>query len=236
MGDKQRVGVALICADVTSNGPIGTHIDIQNVKNTLKELKYATFTIPAPTSKAIMEILRIMSSGYSYPDHIRSIVVYFACHGGIVSGKGCVYDVDGEKVLINENGIVSLFKPTNAKAIGDRKCLFFFDCCLVSSQENEQEPQSCTATQQMLIPAYLPKEGKHLIAYATSKRSVATGDDKSGGIWTSTLFNNIANYDLPITVILDKTCEEVAKKSLEDGRVVQNPYYVSSLGTFFFRG
>ena len=236
MGEKQRVGVALIFADVTSGGPIGTNIDIQNVKNILKKLKYATFTIPAPTSKAIMEILKIMSSGYSYPDHIRSIVVYFACHGGIVGGKACVFGADGEKVLINEDGIVSLFKPTNAKAIGDRKCLFFFDCCLKSSQENEQEPQSCTATEQMLVPAYLPKDGKHLIAYATSKRSEATGDDKNGGIWTSTLFDNIAKYDLPITVILDKTCEDVAEKSLKDGPLVQNPYYVSSLGTFFFRG
>ena len=233
MGDKKRVGVAIIFADVSSTGPSGTEIDIETVRNTFKRLNYATFTVPEPSSEAIIRILETMSSKYPYRENIHSIVIYFSCHGGCVDGKGYIQSADNKKVFINDD-ITSWFTPKKTASIGDRKCLFFFDCCLTEGNE-EQQPAK-PATKHLPVPAFLPPEGKRLIAYATSKRTVATCNAERGSIWTSTLFDHIVKYDLPITAILDKTCEEVAEKSMEVGPLVQSPYYASSLGTFFFRG
>lgn len=233
IGDKKRVGVAIIFADVSSTGPPGTEIDIETVRNAFKRLNYATFTVPEPSSKAIIQILKKLSSEYPYPLNIGSIVIYFSCHGGCVDGKGYIQSVDNKKIFINDD-ITSWFTPKKTATIGDRKCLFFFDCCLTA--ENEEQQPAKPATKYLPVPAFLPPDGKRLIAYATSKRTKATSNVERGSIWTFTLFDHIVKYDLPITSILDKTCEEVAEESMKVGQLVQSPFYASSLGTFFFRG
>ena len=235
MGDKKRVGVAIIFADVSSAGPSGTEIDIETVRNAFKRLDYATFTVPEPSSEAICCILETMSSKYAYQENIHSIVIYFLCHGGCVDGKGYIQSIDNKKVFINDD-ITSWFTPKKTASIGDRKCLFFFDCCLTEEKVQEQQHTAKPATKYLPVPAFLPPDGKRLIAYATSKHTEATSNPERGSIWTFTLFDHIVKYDLPITAILDKTCEEVAEKSMEVGQLVQSPYYASSLGTFFFRG
>lgn len=236
MGDKKRVGVAIIFADVSSTGPPGTEIDIETVRNAFKHLNYATFIVPESSSEAIYRILETMSSKYAYRENIHSIVIYFSCHGGCVDGKGYIHSVDNKKVFINDD-ITSWFTPKKTASIGDRKCLFFFDCCLtVENEEEEQQQPAKPATKHLPVPAFLPPDGKRLIAYATAKRTKATSNSERGSIWTFTLFDHIVKYDLPITAILDKTCEEVPEESMKVGQLVQSPFYASSLGTFFFRG
>ena len=207
------------------------------MRTTFEKLQYAVFIVLDPTSDNILTISDFMAKKYSYLRNIETIVVYYAGHGGSVDGNGYIIGVDDKKVDINE-GIVSLFQPMHTNTIADRNLLFFFDCCLSSDDpQNEcQKPQSGQTKEQVFVPAYLPRKGKYLIAYATSVGEKSKGHFVKGGIWTSALFDNIKNYDLPITALLDKTWQDVVNKGKKDGTIVQGSHYISSLGTFFLRG
>ena len=237
MGDETRVGVAVIFANVSKSGPTGTDIDVKTVRTTFEKLQYAVFIVLDPTSDDILAVSEFMAKDYPYDRKIETIVIYYAGHGGSVDGNGYIIGVDNEKVDINE-GIVSLFQPMHTKTIADRNLLFFFDCCLSSDdpQNEHQQPQSGQTKEQVFVPSYLPRKGKYLIAYATSVGEKSTGNFVKGGIWTSALFDNIKNYDLPITALLDKTWKDVVNKGKKDGTTVQGSHYISSLGTFFLRG
>ena len=237
MGDETLVGVAVIFANVSKSGPTGIDIDVKTVTTTFEKLQYAVFIVLDPTSDDILAVSEFMAKDYPYDRKIETIVIYYAGHGGSVDGNGYIIGVDNEKVDINE-GIVSLFQPMHTKTIADRNLLFFFDCCLSSDdpQNEHQQPQSGQTKEQVFVPSYLPCKGKYLIAYATSVGEKSTGNFVKGGIWTSALFDNIKNYDLPITALLDKTWKDVVNKGKKDGTTVQGSHYISSLGTFFLKG
>lgn len=237
--NDSRIGLAVVLGITSSHGPQGTFTDVQEISRVFIKLNFAVLPIHNPTSTRIDEAMKYASSDDFIPDNFKYTVVYYAGHGGNnARGKFIMpFSKTAEPYYIQES-IISKF-------VSQRKHhLFFFDCCLTgcssvsSTASRGSDTLQDSEDTQDDVPLFIPPHGTFLVAYSTSLNEPASGDTFRGGKWTRELCNNIEKYDLPITLILDKTWDDLVTKESGNRMTdkIQKPHYVSSVGLLSLRG
>lgn len=223
-----------------SNPPPGTAKDLDNVEKTFKSFNYAVADFRDCSPHELVGV-SAAAANYDYPESIRSIIIYFAGHGGYNVQNQRAFIMPGEsfesRVDVYED-IVKGFEPEySGHEMKNKYRIFLFDCCL----NDPYTDTTATVTKvEKDIPSYLPPRSNCLVAFGTSVKYTSAGDKKGGGYWTSALLENIREYDLPITDILEKTHEDVYQKLYElkskgeKVEIIQGPHYSSTLGPFYF--
>lgn len=219
--NRNANGLAIITGTTNAQGIVD---DVQNMYKTFHDhLKFAVLAPVNPSYDTLACLIQAVSQYDKYPDRYRVIAFYSAGHGGIDEDGHPYIKDSAENKLFIEEGIVSPFHPDNSPNLGDRKRLFFFDCCLSYADD-----ESIKNHHSMRIPRL-----RHcLVAFATSVSEKSSGDIGKGGIWTRYLHENLKT-DASLTYILDKTNEQVVKET-QDGKV-QGPHYVSGIGPINLR-
>ena len=222
----------------------GTDVDADNIYKTFRDyLNFATIFSEDLTCAELACLVKAAAEFDRYPLGYNFIAFYYAGHGGIdSSGREFVLPLqptDGDtKHVLYIKDIISPFTCEFAVDKRDRlynkhrhynknrKCLFFFDCCLTPHLDvhgtekvfNLKCPQDC------------------LVAYATSINLTAGGNDSDGGLWTRHLCHRLKNKEL-LSTILDRTIDDV-KDALAKStkKKYQLPHYETNAGLIYLKG
>jgi hypothetical protein len=256
--DDPRIGLVVVISITTSEGPTNTgpDQDVKVIKKTFGELlNYAVWEVQNPHKEKIQQALQ--HAIINLPHKYKHIIVYYSGHGcSDQDGKAYIEtqkkDDNSETKLYIETDIISMFKKERAR-LQNKYCMFFFDCCLdlpgsggtinqVSTVNQglgdcliAANPSVTTSNSSHGMSVFLPPDGFYLVAYSTTLRSKAYGNYIQGGSWTSKLCENITNYDLPISTILEITWWDLVKEGSNTG-CIQAPHFISNIGPVFLRG
>ena len=242
--EDTRIGLAIILAITSSQGPQGAYADSHKVAELFKELNYAVWVVRDPHVHKIEAALKVAIAPDLFPHNFKYVVVYYAGHGGSdENGRAFIEPLktneypDPTRYFIQDQ-IISKFEPKNAPHLQNVYRLFFFDSCLTNlgtSNMSNVTPQNVAQHESVGTSFFIPPTGYYLVAYATT-----LGDESlsyyGGGKWTEKLCENIKKYDMPITNILDKTWHDVVNEDAGTGRPIQAPHYISSVETLSLRG
>ena len=219
---KERQECQGIAFVIGIHGPAGTDVDIDNVCSTFNDLNFAVWRERDITCADLACLVKAAAS-HMYPSY-KYVAFYFAGHGGSVNGHPFIVPMklkgDGsQQILFIEQNILSCFKKSR------KRCLFFFDCCLVakSTEDSDESPQ---ASKMFKLTAPV----KCLVAYATATGYKSQGDKVQGGLWTRTLCAKLKE-PLSLSVILDETHDIITSTTDE-----QPPHYESCLGSVNLKG
>ena len=230
-------GIIFVVA--ASGNPGGTDVDVDNICKLFRdELNFATYRIENPSCPELACLIKAAAE-VRYPLNYKFIAFYYAGHGGIDESCHEFVLPDGDiknKLYIKDDIISPLaaftrYPRSKSHLYKDRKCLFFFDCCLnyspgldVHGTEkvfNLESPQDC------------------LVAYATSINHKAGGNMTYGGLWTRHLCQRLKTRDL-LSAILDRTVEDVRNDQVtsieKDNITYQLPHYVTNAGEVYLKG
>ena len=210
-------GIAFV---IGTHGPAGTGVDIDNVRNTFIDLNFAVWDERDLTCSKLACLVKAAAS-HMYPCY-KYLAFYFAGHGGSVNGHPFIVPMklkgDGsQQKLFIEQSILSCFQKSR------KRCLFFFDCCLVATEDSDKSTQASNIFK-------LTAPVKCLVAYATATGYKSQGDKVQGGLWTRTLCAKLKE-PLPLSAILDETHTIVTSMTDE-----QPPHYESCLGSVNLKG
>ena len=244
--EDTRIGLVIVLAITSSQGPAGTSVDEHKVAELFRELNYAVWVVRDPHVHKIEAALKVAIAPDLFPPNFKYVIVYYTGHGGSdTNGKGFIEPLqtneypDRTRYFIQDQ-IISKFEPKNAPHLQSVKRLFFFDCCLnISGTGNSASASPHVASQQQSSGSsinFIPPSGYYLVAYATTLGDKSFGNYATGGKWTEQLCENIRNYNMPITAILDKTWSDLVKQNAGTGRPIQAPHYISSVSTLSLRG
>ena len=138
--------------------------------------------------------------------------------------------VEGDrKYIVCKDGRLSIkddiISPFNSNFSHKNK-VFLFDGCLAESHVPPRDLVTSVEVESLGVTdtQWLPKNGNNLIAFSPFI-SVPREEQDIIGKWSYTFMNNIRDYVLPITLILDKTWDDVAPPIFG----TQEPHYVSSM-------
>ena len=228
----------LIFVVAGAGNPSGTDVDVDSIGKIFRdELNFAIYCIKNPSHPELACLIKAAAE-VRYPLNYKFIAFYYAGHGGI--DKSCrefvLPDNTKRKLNIKDDIISPLaaftqYPRSKSHLYKDRKCLFFFDCCLNYSPGldvhgtkkvfNLQSPQDC------------------LVAYATSNNHKAGGNATYGGLWTHHLCQRLKTRDL-LSVILDHTVEDVkddqARNAEKNKVIYQLPHYTTNAGEVYLKG
>ena len=196
------------------------------------DLNFAVYREKRVTSTVLACLVKAASEYIEYPESYRFVAFYYAGYGG-VDGSGYEYllpmqstggnDVD---LLYIENNILSPFRssiPHNCKV------LFFFDCCL-NSDSNEDD-QLTRMTKEFDLKA--PSAG--LVAYATSIGHKFSNDKIYVGLWTQYLSVRLTRAS-SLSSILGDAREDFVKCIRENEYMFPKPRYGTDIGEVYLTG
>ena len=196
------------------------------------DLNFAVYREKRVTSTDLACLVKAASEYNKYPSSYHFVAFYYTGYGG-VDGSGYEYllpmkltggnDVD---VLYIENNILSPFRssiPHNCKF------LFFFDCCL-NSDSNEDD-QLTRVTKKFDLKA--PSAG--IVAYATSIGHTFSNDKIYVGLWTQYLCEHLTRAH-SLSTILGDAREDFIKHIGEDEYMFPNPSYGTHIGDVYLSG
>ena len=226
-----------------SGNPGGTDIDAANVSTTFsKELNFAVYSGEDLDCAELACLVQAAAEFDKYPLNYDFIAFYYTGHGGIdASSREFVLPLqlegdDGLNVLYIEDDILSPFRSNSLGFCShkDRKCLFFFDCCL-----DNKPALSIHGTPLQNKDFNLKNPPACLVAYATSVNHESKGNEINGGLWTCHLCQNLRSTD-PLSTILERTIDDVVKaqekNTKKDQVTYQRPHYVSDVGLVYLKG
>ena len=220
----------------------GTDVDADNINKTFRDnLNFATFLAENPLCAELACLVKAAAEFDRYPLGYNFIAFYYAGHGGIdSSGREFVLPFqlkggDTKNVLYIRDHIISTFTCKPAVRIRDRiknrKCLFFFDCCLIF------QPDIAVHGTEKVFNLGCPQDC--LVAYATSTNHVSGGSKTYGGLWTRHLCQRLKNVE-PLSTILDCTIDDVkdaqAISTEKDKVTYQLPHYETNAGSIYLKG
>ena len=241
--------VSTLCFDKYRN-PGGTNVDANNIRNTFcDDLNFAVYYVQDPSFPELDCLLEAAAKFHKYPSNYNFIAFYYAGHGGINrSGDEFVLPLQpiggGRKdVVYIKDDIISLFTCKYAVQKRDesffnehkrnRKCLFFFDCCL------KYNPDLVVRGTERVFNLHCPLDC--LVAYATSINLISEGDKMYGGRWTRHLCQHLKKVE-PLSTILDRTIDDVKDdmkaqtKAEKDKVTYQLPHYETNAGLIYLKG
>ena len=218
----------------------GTDVDADNICKTFRDyLNFATFFSEDLTCAELACLVKAAAE-CRYPLNYDFIAFYYAGHGGVdSSGREFVlpFHLTGgnTKNVLYIRDIISSFTCEYAVRIRDRnknrKCLFFFDCCLIF------RPGLAVHGTEKVFNLGCPQDC--LVAYATSINHVSGGSKTNGGLWTRYLCQRLKNVE-SLTTILDCTTDDVkdarAKSTEKDKVTYQLPHYETNAGLIYLKG
>ena len=226
----------------------GTDVDADNIYRTFRDnLNFATFFSEDLPCAELACLVKTAAEFDRYPLNYDFIAFYYAGHGGIdSSGREFVLPLqltggDTKNVLYIRDNIISPFTCESAVLIRDRyflqsynknrKCLFFFDCCLIF------QPDLAVHGIEKVFNLTCPQDC--LVAYATSISHMSGGSKTYGGLWTHHLCQRLQNAE-PLSTILDRTIDDVkdaqATNIEKDKVTYQLPHYETNAGLIYLKG
>lgn len=220
--------IAILMTDL-SHHPGGGQTDEFNIMNTFhQKLNFTVCPLENPTPSRLACLLKAAAEFKKYPPCYKFIAFYYSGHGGIDDfGRKFILPKEEKDdnshahhhVLYIEEDILYHFQfRSNNK---DRKCLFFFDCCL-----DYQKGFPVCGTAPFSSGLNIPCPPKSLVAYATSFNHLSQGNDYDGGLWTKFLCQYLCNKS-PLSKILEDTHHAVEKQSNKhDGSTYQSPIHI----------
>ncbi len=222
-------GLAIIVANARSWNeapPLhGVYRDLEAMKRTFEELRYATFPIYDATADQIKGLVRAAAhpSGVPlYPQSYKRLVFAFAGHGDV----GVIQTHTGPVNLLHD--VIEPFQPRKSPHIGDFPKLFFIDACRgTQTPDNGTEvpiPRGANGKSQLL-----PSEGNYLLAHSTLSNMKAY--EKDGGLWMQTVAKMLREEQDSVGDVLQKVNRHVIKKFGNLGYPLQQPIYESTLNS-----
>ena len=196
------------------------------------DLNFAVYREKIVTSTDLACLVKAASENNEYPKSYRFVAFYYAGYGG-VDGSGYEYLLPMQNIggndadlLYIENNILSPFRsgiPQNCKF------LFFFDCCL-NSDSNEDD-QLTRVTKKFDLKA--PSAG--VVAYATSIGHKYSNDKIYVGLWTEYLCEHLTQAS-SLSSILGDAREDFVKRIGEDEYMFPKPRYGTDIGEVYLTG
>lgn len=171
-----------------------------------------------------------------------SLVKDYRCIMFIFAGHGCEGDYlwmqDGSKLQIYIDVVTPLL-PKSAKVIGNIKKVFLIDACrgeretqtiLVPRSSSLPTGASETRGGSLLESVKVCEEGNFLIAYSTMPMHKAYEDNRTGGVWLSTLARllNERRSLFCLDYLLTEVNEEMMAR-MQDSTKCQQPEKYSTL-------
>ncbi len=221
-------GLAIIVANARSSQKgteklPGVYRDLEAMKATFEELRYATFPMRDANAHQIREIVQAATDPATvYPRRYKRIAFVFAGHGD-------------ENVIETHTGPIDLYKevfghfqPYAAPQIGDLPKLFFIDACRGKSTDAGVEvPIARGANNQSQL---VPSKGNCLLAFATLPHMKSFEQD--GGLWMQTVATLLRKDQDSIGDVLQKVSERVTKTFRDRGYPhIQQPIFHSTLNS-----
>ena len=206
------------------SGAAGTDVDVDNIYKTFKsQLQFAAFRRENLTCSHLSTHIKAAAT-FEYPMTCKYKAFYFAGHGGIDPNQQPYFNAVSERneVVSIQRNILTFFQGTHYKP--SDSFMFFFDCCLSSSQKTTHERTPFTFE--------IPK--RCLVAFATSPGLASIGSSEKGGRWTSLFCQNLRKLQNgeTLTSVLDRTHEAV----MDCSKRSQPPQYSSCVGPIYLRG
>ena len=211
------------------SGAAGTDVDVNNIYSTFKnELKFAAFRRENLTCSHLATHIKAAAI-YNYPYFCKYKAFYFAGHGGIDQNQQPFFSAVSEKreVISVQRNILTFFQGTHYKP--SDSFMFFFDCCLNSSQKTTTHNKKPFTFQTPL---------RCLVAFATSPGLQSFGSSEGGGRWTSLFCNNLKKVKRgeTLTAVLDCTHKAVIENCTKHSQTLQPPQYSSCVGPIYLKG
>ena len=190
-------------------------------------------------SKDELETLINEATNIKYYNRNFSKLVFLiiAPFGNNEDGRKYVKCVDGRHVSVRD--IVSKF----TSSLVQQSKFFFFDGYLVDGSTpcrdlvTSLDVESLGLENEAAAASQLPKNGNNLIAFSPFLNVLRKGQDEVGvgkwvGKWSMALMDNIQKYALPVSLLLDKTWDEISPPSV----ATQEPHYIHSMKPIFLIG
>ena len=194
----------------------GTDVDANNIRITFKEeLSFCFFPLTNPKRNELSCLIKAVARS-ELTRKCKTVVFYYAGHGGINERNEPFIKLSDGKFRIREDILRHFSGDLVDKS---RRYLFFFDSCLSGRNLKSSfdlsipdVPQGC------------------LLAHATSFGSVSQGFLQSGGVWTRHLCEHLKQR-ISVSDALDHAYTSVSKSSN-----AQSPTYISKTGAVFLKG
>lgn len=236
----QSHGVAIILTNDYSTCPKlpnlpGTTQDGHNLSDALKGLNFDVYWKKNVDSAMLNQVIsEINHLKYHLVQNYRCIIFIFAGHG---REGGQLYMQDGSVVSISKS-IIEPLLPKNAKDIGNIPKVFLFDAC-----RGEKETPTLSVPRSSPVPKRLPsrggslistleipEEGNFLVAYSTMPNYKAYENGREGGVWFSTLAEQLrrGEYLYSFDDLLTEV-NRIMKEGSQDSRKFQQPEKLSRL-------
>ena len=239
--------VGMLFVDQSGNHS-GTDVDADNIYKTFRnDLNFAVYRDEDPSCSDLACLVKAAAEFDRYPLNYDFIGFYYAGHGGIdKSGREFVLPLqqrgsDTKNILYIKDNIICPFTCESATLSRDRcflqsynenrKCFFFFDCCL------KYEPDLAVYCTEKVFNLKCPQDC--LVAYATSINHTSDGNKTHGGLWTHHLCQHLKKAE-PLSTILDHTIDDVkraqATSTEKDKVTYQLPHYETNAGLIYLKG
>ena len=197
------------------------------------DLNFAVYREKIVTSTDLACLVKAASEYIEYPKSYCFVAFYYAGYGGVDS-FGYEYLLpmkltggnDADDVLNIENNIIS---PFRSSSLQNCKFLFFFDCCLIT--DSNKDDQLTRVKKEFDLKA--PSAG--LVACATSIGNNFSSDKINVGLWTQYLSKRITQAR-SLSTILGGAREDFVKHVGEDEYMFPKPRYGTDIGEVYLTG
>ncbi len=215
----------------------GTQLDGQNLSAQFSKREYAVYWRKNVTKNEFIDLMReLQRLDYKSVKDFDSIFFIFSGHG---SKDDCLYMQDGKKVQINE-AVMSPLLPKSFPEIGNIPKVFLIDACrggektecVLVPRGKIEEIGSRGGKEVLMIP--VTEEGNCLVAFSTMPKFKAYEDANRGGVWFSTLNEELGSLDRKCSI--DDILTEVNRKMAEkmDSHQIQQPEKLSRLNKIVY--
>ena len=195
----------------------------EKVENIFRKLfRFAIVWIIDQNKEFIVAALKEATERKYYDSFYNNFTVFF-----LFLTPVCV---EGDrKYIVCKDGRISIkddiISPFNTD-FSHRNKVFLFDGCLDEAQFPPRDLVTSVEVESLGVTdtQWLPKNGNNLIAFSPFI-GVPKGEQDSIGKWSLAFMDNLEKYVLPITLILDKTWDDLALPISGP----QEPHYVSSM-------
>ena len=199
--------------------PAGTDVDVEHMSSIFHdELNFSVYRENVLTCADLACLVKAAAEYDEYPKSYRFVAFYYAGYGGIdESGREYLLPMhlrggDNADILYIDEHILSPFQFGNR---GNRKVLFFIDCCL-----------STRVDQKNKFNLIAPRNG--LVAYVTSIDHKRRGDKIYGGLWTHYLCEHLTQQK-SLSSVLNDAKDDFMKHTGTNKYMVHKPQYQTSI-------
>ena len=194
-------------------------------------LNYAIVKLFDPSEPQLTALIDEATNIKYYNSNFSKLVFLIVAPFGNKDGCKYVKCVDGGHVFVRD--IVSKF----TSSLVQQSKFFFFDGYLVDGSTSSRDlvtsldVESLGLENKAAAASQLPKNGNNLIAFSPFLNVLRNDQDKVGK-WSMALMKNIQEYVLPVSLLLDKTWDDISPPFV----ATQEPHFIHSMKPIFLKG